>query len=363
MQTEDQARREAGPDVGETLAAGARFMTDLSRAMVALALALGDRLDLLAVLADGEPRDAGQLARESEVDARYALEWARTLTAAGYLEASPAGFRLRPAFAAVLGDRESPFYVGGIARLLPPLAAMVPAVERGFRTGRGLTPADYPDAMYEANWLMSEKWLEAMLLDQWIPLVPGLGQALEAGGRVAHLACGSGAAPALVAGRYAGVRAEGYDRHQLNVDRARREAASRGVEDRVRIELVAEFADGLAGPYDLVLAFDSLHLAADPAGVLRRIAETLAPTGVFLLLETNCSADPAENVGEVAAFLYGTSTLYSVPLTRNGPVAAGMLGLPRPELTRLCANAGLAAPRELVSPTPFNVLYEIRRAG
>ncbi|MEU5264612.1 hypothetical protein [Amycolatopsis sp. NPDC021455] len=63
MQTGDQAIREAGPDVGDTLAAGTRFMTDLSRAMVALAL--GDRLDLLAVLVDGESRDAGQLARES----------------------------------------------------------------------------------------------------------------------------------------------------------------------------------------------------------------------------------------------------------------------------------------------------------
>jgi hypothetical protein len=93
------------------------------------------------------------------------------------------------------------------------------------------------------------------------------------------------------------------------------------------------------------------------------VARALTETGVFLLLETDCSTDPHENVGDVAAFLYGTSTLYSVPLSRTGPVVAGMLGLPQPVLTRLCADAGLTAPRRIAAPTPFNVLYEIRKAS
>lgn len=354
-----------GTDMQETMAAGARFMADLSRAMVTLSCALGEQLGLFAVLADGTVRGADDIAREAGVDARYVREWARTLVAGGYLETDPSGegFRLSPAHAALLGDTGSPFYVGGIARLIPPLAGMVDQVADCFRTGAGLTPADYPPAMYEATWRMSAMWLKAMLLDQWLPLVPGLAGKLAAGARAAHLACGSGTALALLAQRFPASRFVGVDRHKLNVERACREIAEYGVADRVTITTADEYAGGLSGPYELIMAFDSLHLAEDPAGVLRRVAHLLTPTGVLLLLETNCSTDPRDNVGDVAAFLYGTSTLYSVPLTRSGPAVAGMLGLPQPVLADLCAAAGLTAPRQIAAPTPFNVLYQIGKAS
>ncbi|MFI7445626.1 class I SAM-dependent methyltransferase [Nonomuraea indica] len=353
-----------GADIDRTLAAGERFMADLSRAMVTLACALGDRLGLFAALADGTARSADDIAGRAGVDSRYVREWARTLAAGGYLEMDPSGheFRLPPAHAALLADPGSPFYVGGIARLIPPLAAMADRVADCFRSGAGLGPADYPPAMYEATWQMSAKWLRAMLLDQWVPLVPGLAEKLAAGARAAHLACGSGTALALLAQRFPASRFEGVDRHELNVGRARREIAEYGVADRVTVTRVADFADGLSGPYELVMAFDSLHLAADPAAVLRRVARTLAPTGVLLLLETHCSTEPHENVGDVAAFLYGTSTLYSVPLSRTGPVVAGMMGLPHPVLAGMCADAGLTVPQRIAAPTPFNVLYQIRKA-
>ncbi|MBP2702982.1 methyltransferase domain-containing protein [Microbispora sp. RL4-1S] len=340
-------------------------MADLSRAMVTLSCALGDRLGLFAAMADGAARSADDIAGRAGADPRYVREWARTLAAGGYLEMEPSGeaFRLPPAYAALLADPGSPFYVGGIARLVPPLAAMVGPVADCFRTGAGLTPGDYPPEMYEATWRMSAKWLRAMLLDQWLPLVPGLDERLSAGARVAHLACGSGTALALLARRFPASRFVGVDRHELNVERARREAADFGVADRVTFTRVAEFADGLSGHHELIMAFDSLHLAADPADVLRRVAGALTPTGVFLLLETQCSTDPRENVGDVAAFLYGTSTLYSVPLSTPGPVVAGMLGLPQPVLTGMCADAGLTAPQRIAAPTPFNVLYQMRRAS
>ncbi|MEV0147119.1 MULTISPECIES: class I SAM-dependent methyltransferase [unclassified Nonomuraea] len=354
-----------GADIEQTLAAGAQFMADLSRAMVTLSCALGDQLGLFQVLADGAFRSADAIAGKAGVDARYVREWARTMVAGGYLEMDPSGqeFRLSPAHAALLADPESPFYVGGIARLVPPLAAMVEQVAGCFRSGAGLTPADYPPAMYEATWRMSAKWLRAMLLDQWLPLVPGLEEKLTAGARVAHLACGSGTALALLAQRFPASRFVGVDRHDLNVERARREIAELGVTDRVTLTRVAEFADGLSGSYDLIMTFDALHLAADPGEVLRRVAGALTPAGVFLLLETHCSTDPHENVGEVPAFLYGTSTLYSVPLSRTGETVAGMMGLPHPVLAAMCADAGLTAPRQVAAPTPFNVLYQIRKAS
>jgi SAM-dependent methyltransferase len=366
--TDRQTRpRESGlePDQESTIAAqvafGARFMADLSRSMTTLSCALGDHLGLFQALADSEPRTADELAQQLGLDARYVLEWGRTMAASGYLElrGSGAEFVLPPAQAAVLGDRDSPFYVGGIARLVPPLAAMVEPVEECFRSSRGLAFADYPMTMFEANWQMSAKWLKMMLVASWLPQLPGVVEVLTAGAAVAHLACGGGTALALLAERFPASRFEGFDRHAPNVEQARREAAAHGVADRVAVHATTSFADGLAGPYELVMTFDSLHLAEDPVAALRAVRDVLAPSGSLLLLESNCSENPYENVGDTAAFLYGTSLLYSVPLTRNGAATPGMLGLSGPALARMCIEAGLGEPTVVTLPTPFNVLYRI----
>jgi hypothetical protein len=353
------------PDQESAIAAqaafGARFMADLSRSMTTLSCALGDRLGLFQALADSEPRTADELAQQLGLDARYVLEWARTMAAAGYLalRGSGAEFVLLPTQAAVLGNHDSPFYVGGIARLVPPLAAMVEPVEECFRSGRGLVLADYPTAMFEANWQMSAKWLKMMLVTGWLPQLPGVVEALTTGATVAHLACGGGTALALLAERFPASRFEGFDRHALNVEQARREVAAHGVANRVAVRATTGFAEGLAGPYELVMTFDSLHLAEEPVATLRTVRDVLAPSGSLLLLESNCSDDPYDNIGDTAAFLYGTSLLYSVPLTRDSAATPGMLGLSGPTLARMCAEAGLGEPTVVMSPTPFNVLYRI----
>src|SRR5918912_4035475 len=55
--------------------------------MMAVALChIGDRLGLFKALAHGGPATAAELAERAGIDERYAAEWLRGLSAAGYLE-------------------------------------------------------------------------------------------------------------------------------------------------------------------------------------------------------------------------------------------------------------------------------------
>ncbi|MGX2993261.1 class I SAM-dependent methyltransferase [Streptomyces sp. JNUCC 64] len=354
-------------EVTDTEAFAARFLGDMSGGLVSVVCALGDELGLFRELAVHGPTDGAGLAARTGLDERYVREWLLCLSSAGYLTVDGTAaegresFALPAAHAAVLADERSPFFLGGAARLVPALAAVFDAVAGAFRSGAGLEPERYPDALYRTMWRMSSSWLDTLLLPHWVPAVDGLAGALTAGTRVAHVGSGCGRALVLLAEAFPRSRFTGYDRLRLNVDRARRDAERAGVADRVDF-VEADVRDALSGEHGLIMAFDVLHDAPDPGAVLRAVREALSPDGVFLLLESNGVDRPADNAGPGAALLYGASVLYSVPVERAARGAVlGMMGLTSTALRALCEEAGLRSVRSLPSPTPFNALYEIRR--
>ncbi|MFF5125611.1 methyltransferase [Streptomyces syringium] len=337
-----------------------RFLDDVSGGMVSIMCALGDRLGLFTALATGGPADSTELAARTGLDERYVREWLHGLTSAGYLEARDGRFVLPAEHAAVLAHEDSPFFMGGAARLVPALSLMLDTVADAFRSGAAVPHERYPDALFHTMWQMSSSWLGTLLLPQWIPAVDGLAERLEAGARVAHLRSGGGHALVLLARAYPRSRCTGYDALRLNVEHARREAAAAGVDKRVEfVHTGASEALPATGDHALVLALDVLHDAPDPQVALRAVRAALADDGVLLLLESNGADHPTDNRGSAAALLYGTSVLYSVPVARDG-AALGMLGLPAGRLRELCAGAGLRSVRQLPAPTPLNALYEIR---
>ncbi|MEV4740977.1 class I SAM-dependent methyltransferase [Streptomyces sp. NPDC049555] len=342
-----------------------RFMADVGGGMVAALCALGVRLGLFRALADAGPSRSTELAARTGLDERYVREWLHGLAAAAYLRTDATGevFSLPPENAAVLAHEESPFFMGGAARLVPALGSMLGPVATAFRTGDGIAPERYPGELFHTMWQMSGSWLGTLLLPQWVPAVEGLAERLAAGAPVAHIGSGGGRALVLLAGAYPRSRFTGYDELPLNVEHARQEAVGAGVADRV------EFVHGRAtdllpgkGDHALVLALDVLHDAPDPAQALTAVRAALADDGVLLLLESNGADAPTGNRGPAAALLYGASVLYSLPTARAAGAAepAGMLGLTEARLRALCAGAGLSRVRRLPAPTPLNALYEIR---
>jgi SAM-dependent methyltransferase len=157
---------------------------------------------------------------------------------------------------------------------------------------------------------------DELLVDAYLPLVPGLAERLVAGARVADIGCGTGHALVLLAGAFPASTFIGYDLATDAIARARSEAAglanlSFEVRDAARLEVER--------PFDAVFVFDAIHDQVDPAAVLARIHAALVPGGTFVMVEPRASSNLEDNLGNpLAAFLYGVSTLHCMTVSLAG---------------------------------------------
>lgn len=103
---------------------------------------------------------------------------------------------------------------------------------------------------------------------------------------IVDLGCGTGAGTLALLERFPGATVTAVDTSAGHLDRLRAKAAAAGVADRVRTveaDLDADWPD--LGAPDLVWASASMHHMADPDRTLRRVHDTLAPGGLFAVVE------------------------------------------------------------------------------
>lgn len=360
MSTVEQTPTQAPPEEVEAFAGKA--IADLAGTMTTVLCALGDQTGLFSALAASGPATAAELARRTGAEERYVLEWARGLTAAGYLELDRAGgrFSLPPAHAAVLADEGGAIFLGGCYEELGGMLQILDRVAASFRRGGGVPQAAYPDSAYDGMARFTRAWFDHHLLAEWLPLAPGLEERLRAGLRWADVGCGAGRAVIRLAEAFPRSTFVGYDAFPAQVERARRAAAQAGVAERTRFE-VADAAHGLPEPADVISTFDVVHDAVDPGALLRGIRRSLADDGTYLMLEINCADDPADNAGPLATVLYGFSVLYCMTTSlAHGGAGLGTCGCPPSVVDALGTAAGFGSVRELELGDPFNRLYELR---
>ena len=114
--------------------------------------------------------------------------------------------------------------------------------------------------------------------------------------------------------------------------------------------------------FDLVTSFDAIHDQRDPATVLRRIADALAPDGVYLMLEPRVSSDLADNIGNpFAPYIYGMSVLHcmTVSLAERGTGLGTAWG--EQLARRMLKEAGFASVETVEAPGPQNTIFVCRR--
>jgi len=322
---------------------------------------VGDRLGLFRALADGGPASPAELAARAGVNERYALEWLRGLRAAGYLELEADGRYSLPAeHAQVLAVEDGPFFLGGAYEVtfgyLQPIERLIEA----FRDGGGVPQSAYPHETWHGMCRFTRPFYDHLLVQQWVPAIQGLQERLERGVRWADVGCGAGLALIRLAQAFPSSTFVGYDAFDGQLALARQEAAAAGVEDRVRFE-VLDAAAGLPERYDVVSTFDVVHDAVDPEALVRAVRDALAPDGIYVLLEMNSADDPEENVGPVAALMYGVSIVYCMTTSlAHGGHGLGTLGLPEARVRELCSDSGFGAVERIPLVDPFNALYAIR---
>jgi SAM-dependent methyltransferase len=306
-QTLDQARVEAF---------AGRLMELYTGGMLTYLVDIGHRTGLFAILAEG-PATSAELAARADLQERYVREWLAALASGGIVDYDPGSgsFRLPAEHAACLTGRGSA-NLAPLSRLDTHLAKHVDAVARAFREGGGVSYAEFRPEFTDVMDALGRGVFDELLVDAYLPLVPGLAERLAAGARVADIGCGTGHAMTLLAGAYPASTFVGYDLATDAIARARSEAAGLAnvgfeVRDVARLEVER--------PFDVVFVFDAIHDQVDPAAVLARIHAALVPGGTFVMVEPRASSNLEDNLGNpLAAFLYGVSTLHCMTVSLAG---------------------------------------------
>jgi SAM-dependent methyltransferase len=339
-----------------------KILGDLSATMISLLCNIGDRLGLFKWLASSGPATVDEFATGCGINPRYAEEWLRALTSAGYLEYDAAAkrFHLPPEHAMALADEGGPMFIGGTYHQLPALVAPLDLLTQAFKYGGGVPQSAYPSTFWDGFERFSGTWFRNFLVQDWVPAVPDVQEKLSRGALVADIGCGRGQALIALARAFPESRFVGFDAFEPTIGTARANAQSAGVADRVTFECL-DVVGGFPETYDLITAFDVLHDMADPSGALNAIRHGLRPDGTFLCLEMNSSNNPDENIGPVAAILYSVSTLYCMTTSlAAGGLGLGAAGLPEARLREFAQRSGFGSVRRLPIQNPFNILYEIK---
>lgn len=120
--------------------------------------------------------------------------------------------------------------------------------------------------------------------------------------RVLDAGCGlGGTMMAIAAARDA--TCVGVTLSPTQVDAAMQEAARRGLAGRVRAS-VCSYDEPPAGPYDVIVAIESLAHSPDPARTLAALSRVLAPGGLLIVVDDMPEAE-ARGTGDLATFKEG----------------------------------------------------------
>ncbi len=320
---------------------------------------IGDKLRIFKAMGTTGPVTVEELAAHTGLNARYLREWLGAMVTAEYIEYNPETDRyfLPPEHAAPLADDTFPFFLGGFMEMVVPAVSVAPQVAEAFRTGKGVDQNKYPAEMFESIERGTGPWYRNQLVQNWLPAMPQVIEALEAGGSALDVGCGSGRAAITLSNAFPRARVFGYDYHVPSLERAIANADAEGA--NVTFEVV-DCVNLPAQQFDFVSTFDVVHDAIDPVGLMSSIRRALKPTGTFLMLEMRCSPRLEENVNPVGRFLYAISTLYcmTTSLAHEGLGIGAAMG--EPKARELASQAGFREFRRLPLEDPFSMLYALR---
>jgi SAM-dependent methyltransferase len=248
------------------------------------------------------------------------------------------------------------------AQVIPLLAEVEQPLIDCFRHGGGVPYAAFP----RFQQLMAEdsgRTHDAALVETILPLVPGLPARLEAGSDVADIGCGRGHAVNLMAQAFPNSRFVGYDFSEEGTRAGRDEARRLGLTNS-RFEARDVTRLGMRERFDLITAFDAIHDQAQPAQVLRGIADALRPDGVFLMVDIGASSHPHENMEfPLAPLMYTISCMHcmTVSLALDGAGLGAMWG--EQKAREMLTEAGFTRVEiEHIADDAFNSYYVATKA-
>jgi len=340
-----------------------KVVSDLATATAVSLVYVGDRVGLFKAMAGAGPLTREALEQRTGIHPRYLEEWLAAMFCAGYLEhdAQADTWRLPDEHAVFFASPASEYYLGGLFKGAPALAAMAPKVAEAFETGQGIAFQAYGEGEPVAIEQMNRAVYEVRLVKQWMPALPRVVERLRAGGRAIDVGCGTGVVPVLLAQAFPEARVAGLDFDARSIEIARENARDAGVGGRVEFKhgSATELEPAGSG-YDFITTFDCIHDMGEPARVLRRIRAALAPGGTYLMVEPKVAESLHDNAANpFARMLYGISCLHCVPvsLAQGGPGLGACWGETRARLA--AQEAGFSHFAALPIKSPVHAFYEL----
>jgi methyltransferase family protein/winged helix-turn-helix protein len=296
-----------------------------------LGVYLGDRLGLYRALADDGPLTSAELAERAGINERYAREWLEQqaagdiLAVSGAPDAAERRYSLPDGHDEALLDEQSLNFITPIAQLAVACVRPIDELLEAFRTGAGVPYEHYGTDLHQGQARFTRPMFEQQLGAEWLPASVEVHERLLADppARVADVACGEGRSSIAIALAYPKVRVDGIDMDQPSIAAAGRHLAGSGAEDRVEFH-ARDAADAqLAGRYDLVTIFESLHDMSRPVDVLATLRGMLADGGSVIVGDERVEDDFTAPAGDIERLYYGFSILHCLPVGMVGSDPAG----------------------------------------
>ena len=321
-----------------------RMVGVLNEGALALMTSIGHRTGLFDTMAGLPPSTSEQIASAANLNERYVREWLGAMVVGKIVEHDPENrtYRLPEEHAAFLTRAASPDNIAAFAQYIPLLGSVEDGIVESFKNGGGVPYSAFP-RFHEVMAEDSGQTVLPALTDHILPLVPGLTERLEAGIDVLDVGCGSGRAMNLMARTFPNSRFTGYDFSEEAIARARAEAQEHGTAN-TRFEVRDAAALGEEASYDLITTFDAVHDQADPAAVLKGIADALKGDGVYLMQDIAGSSHHYNNLDHPRGpFLYTVSTMHcmTVSLALDGDGLGTVWG--RQLATKMLHDAGFTS--------------------
>jgi len=307
----------------------------------------GDALGLYDALVETGPITASKLAEHLGLSERYVGEWLGQQAIAGFIDvengtddAATRRYSLSPEHAVVLTDRTSPEYLGFVGGFLEAVGKVMPSLLEAFRTGEGVPYSAYGPQGVAVQAAINLPGYVNSLVSGWVPQVPGLKEKLEAGAKVAEVACGAGVAAIELAKAFPNSTIDGFDLDESSIAIARRNATDAGVADRVTFRVQDVRDPRLAGTYDVVTVFEAVHDMGDPVATLATLKRLLTAGGVALVADEKVQDEFTAPGDEIERFMAASSVVWCLPQgLSDGPDAHGTL-LRAPEFHAYAKRAG-----------------------
>ena len=339
-----------------------KVVGDLSAALSGPLIYLGDRLGLFKAIRDAGDITVQQLADRTGLQERYIREWASAMVAAEYLEYDPKNgeLSLAPEKSMVLAEEDSPFFVMGMAQMLPDHYRILPQIEKAFRQGGGVPYTEFTEDTFVGTERLFRTGYINFLAQEWIPKMPDVLKRLETGAKVADVGCGRGQALLTLARAFPRSKFIGYDNYGPNIAYANELAKKENVNQRLRFEERNSTQLPQSHDFDLVMTCDCLHDMVTPEGCARSIFGALSPKGTWFCIEPNVKDRLEENINPLGRLFYSVSTLQcmSCSLAQNGAGYGTAMG--EANVRKVAQLAGFSQFRKLPIENPFNQFFEIK---